>query len=30
MNLSMWWKALRIIPRIDKAEWERWMSFPAG
>ena len=28
MNLSMWWKALRIIPHISKAEWDRldWIS----
>jgi len=31
MNVSMWWKALRIIPRIDRAEWlkldiiSRWL-----
>ncbi|PKN83549.1 MAG: prenyltransferase, partial [Chloroflexi bacterium HGW-Chloroflexi-8] len=23
MNVSMWLKALRVIPRIDKAEWDR-------
>ncbi|HWQ04369.1 MAG TPA: prenyltransferase [Longilinea sp.] len=23
MNVGMWWKALRVIPRIDKAEWQR-------
>ncbi len=23
MNVSMWWKALRIIPRIDRAEWQK-------
>ncbi len=31
MNVSMWWKALRIIPRIERAEWlkldviSRWL-----
>ena len=31
MNVSMWWKALRIIPRIDREEWlkldviSRWL-----
>ena len=31
MNVAMWWKALRIIPRIDRAEWQtldiisRWL-----
>ena len=23
MNVAMWWKALKVIPRIDKAEWDR-------
>ncbi len=23
MNVGMWWKALRVIPRIDKEEWQR-------
>jgi 1,4-dihydroxy-2-naphthoate octaprenyltransferase len=23
MNVAMWWKALRIIPRIDNAEWQK-------
>lgn len=23
MNVGMWWKALQVIPRIDKAEWDR-------
>jgi len=23
MNVAMWWKALRIIPRIDRAEWQK-------
>ncbi len=30
MNVSMWGKALRIIPRLDKEEWDRWTSSPAG
>ena len=23
MNVGMWWKAVRVIPRIDKEEWQR-------
>jgi 1,4-dihydroxy-2-naphthoate octaprenyltransferase len=23
MNISMWWKALQVIPRISKEEWDR-------
>ena len=26
MNVSMWWKALRVIPRISREEWLKAMA----